>query len=87
MDGGISTLKLEVDGRTFAWLTFEIGPTMYGVPYHDGPPEVTADGHRIWHRESGSTIEDLTLSPSYHVRGRVHGWIRDGRWVDCGDEP
>lgn len=40
----------------------------------------------IWTHKSGSTIDDLTLSPSVRsVCGgcHVHGFVRDGDWLDC----
>lgn len=43
------------------------------------------DGRPAWKRVSGSTIEDLTLHPSYHLPNEpcgLHGWIRDGAWHD-----
>lgn len=52
----------------------------------DGPPTYI-DGHPVWQRQSGTTVADLTLSPSYLVPELVHGWIREGQWIDCGDIP
>lgn len=49
------------------------------------------DGYpmNVWKREAGSTIADLTLSPSFLVAPSVscpvgvHGYIRAGRWEGC----
>lgn len=73
------------------------------MPFHDGPlvkiPRADGEGqHVIWHRDGGSTIADLTLSPSYLLSGQytdgagvvrkvptcgLHGYVRDGQWVPC----
>lgn len=88
LDAQIGKIKLgdgQDGGVTVDWLTFEIpGRGTFGIPFHDGP-SVKILGHAVWHRESGSDIGDITLSPSYHVPGHVHGWIKNGAWVDCGD--
>lgn len=63
-------------------------PTIGGAP--PSPSGLTSDGHP-WKRESGETIDDLTLSPSVLMRGKAshvdgklvpvecwHGFIRAG---------
>lgn len=39
----------------------------------------------VWKRVSGATVEDLTLAPSYHLPTScgLHGWVRDGAWVNA----
>ena len=39
----------------------------------------------IWKRNSGDSIENITLSPSFHLsRGcGLHGYIVDGKWRNC----
>ena len=44
------------------------------------------DGRTFWKRVSGSTVDDITLSPSILCRVpgcELHCWIRDGRIVLC----
>jgi hypothetical protein len=39
-----------------------------------------------WKKVSGSTVEDLTLSPSFLLKAPLcglHGWVREGYWVFC----
>ncbi len=54
---------------------------------HFGPCSEDAHGLRIWKHGSGSTIDDLTLSPSYLCRApeshRLHCFIRNGHLVVC----
>jgi hypothetical protein len=55
------------------------GPALTRIPHGDGTI-------LVWKHESGSTIDDITLSPSYLVRGQscnVHGFVQSGRWVPC----
>lgn len=57
------------------------------IPY--GPESIRFEvGKRsvlVWKHESGSTIDDITLSPSYLVQGacNVHGFVQNGHWVSC----
>lgn len=43
------------------------------------------EGGPVWKRDSGSTVDNMTLSPSYHLPTScgLHGWVRNGEWVDC----
>lgn len=72
------------------------------IPYSDQPfHEVPRPGGgvvKLWQRISGSTLDDLTLAPSYHLTGRyideqgvehtvptcgLHGFVQNGQWVPC----
>lgn len=72
------------------------------IPYADQPfHEIPRPGNtpvKVWQRISGSTLDDLTLAPSYHLSGRyqdkdgvwhtvptcgLHGHVQNGRWVPC----
>lgn len=58
------------------------------IPFRAGPHGmVPALGREVlvWQLVSGSTVDDITLSPSYLVAscGGLHGHVRDGRWVPC----
>lgn len=37
-----------------------------------------------WARE-GETFETLTLEPSIHYPGHLHGWVEDGQWIDISE--
>lgn len=55
------------------------------IPYSDEGGNLP-DGRPIWKRVSGTTINDLTLSPSYHLRKQdgycgLHGFVRNGEWT------
>lgn len=43
----------------------------------------TIGGTLVWQRVAGSTVDDLTLAPSYHLQGHcgLHGFVRGGEWV------
>lgn len=47
------------------------------IAFHDGPSGRQPDGDVFWHRESGSTPADLTLSPSY-LTECMHAYVRGG---------
>ena len=54
------------------------------VPYCKGGGDLP-DGMPVWQHISGTTIDDLTLSPSYHLRKAdgycgLHGFIKNGTW-------
>lgn len=54
------------------------------IPYAD----TKAPG--VWACTAGSTIDDLTLTPSYRIVNdpngcRLHGFVRDGHWENCAD--
>lgn len=59
------------------------GPVSEMVVVPDGPSK----GRKVlvWKHDSGDSIDDITLSPSYLVRGacNVHGFVRGGRWSSC----
>ena len=53
----------------------------HGIPFRDGPARYEQVGGRktpIWHREAGSTPDDLTLSPSYD-NPCLHAFVRAGK--------
>jgi hypothetical protein len=37
------------------------------VPFHDGAPVADGAVGKLWHRVGGSTVDDLTLEPSYQL--------------------
>ncbi len=44
------------------------------------------DGRPVWKHEAGATVEDITLSPSYHLMKSdgycgLHGFVRNGNWI------
>lgn len=57
----------------------------HGIPFSDTGENI--GGRNIWKRASGSTIDDLTLSPSYNCTApethRLHCFIRDGQVFPC----
>lgn len=59
-------------------------------PFHELPdprcrPGGISRAIKVWQRVSGSTVDDITLAPSYLVPscGGFHGYVRAGRWEDC----
>lgn len=59
-----------------------------GIPYSDAPfHEVPGPDRpiKVWQRVSGSTIDDITLSPSFVVMScdGLHGHVVSGQWVPC----
>lgn len=81
LDAEIRSLNLGGD-QVVRRLLFSVDGVSCGIPYHDGPAQ-PVNGVNVWHRESGATLNDLTLSPSYHVPGKIHGFVRDGCWVSA----
>lgn len=66
------------------------------VPYSDASfhelqnpkPRLYEDGGgrvKVWQRTGGSTVDDITLTPSYFVSScnNFHGYVRNGRWEGC----
>lgn len=54
-------------------------------PLDGGPPIPFRGVERqptLWMRQ-GETFEVLTLSPSLHLVGHWHGWIRNGEVISC----
>lgn len=90
LEGEIRTVK-NADGSSVPWVWFNCpvcGEHLVGVPFsEDGQRVAYGTGTSIsWKREAGSTIDDLTLSPSILTRSgscEVHGYVRDGHWVGC----
>ena len=59
-----------------------------GMAFSDAPLHRVArsDGTIIvWQRTAGSTIDDITLSPSFLVYScdGLHGHVVNGQWVPC----
>lgn len=62
-----------------------------GIPHSDEPfheiddPSDPTRKIKLWQRVSGSTIDDITMTPSFVVQScdGLHGWIRNGEWVPC----
>jgi hypothetical protein len=52
------------------------------VPYSPTGTEKPRGIHLVWKHVSGTTIEDITLSPSFLVVQPcgLHGWVRNGHW-------
>lgn len=66
------------------WIAIPFTPTLQGNP----APELVLP--QCWKRESGTTFEDLTLSPSIWLHasdhdghGGWHGWLRSGELQTC----
>lgn len=84
----------QIGGQRFAALLF-LCPACGGhsqlIPYSDEDsayrswPEAGEDRSTpIWKRTAGSTVDDLTLSPSYAVPScDLHGHVVAGHWVPC----
>lgn len=56
------------------------------MPYGPEQERVRVGNHDVivWKHTGGSTIDDITLSPSYLVRScNLHGYVRGGQWVPC----
>lgn len=57
------------------------------IPFHDAASTRLRAGDRdvpVWQRTAGSSVADLTLSPSYLVPScGLHGHVVGGRWVSC----
>ncbi len=57
------------------------------IPFGPTATRLEVDGRQVlvWQLVAGSTVEDLTLSPSYSVPScsGLHGHVRAGRWVPC----
>lgn len=55
------------------------------IPFSDEPFHEVQGKIKVWQRVKGSTIDDITLTPSYLVVscGCFHGYVRDGQWVEC----
>lgn len=57
------------------------------IPFSDAPCHKVRAGDRevlVWQRVSGSTVDDLTLAPSFLVPScSLHGFVRAGRWEPC----
>ncbi len=55
------------------------------IPFH--PTLISLKDLCVWTQKSGSTIDDLTLLPSYILTGSsscgLHGYVRGGEWVDA----
>lgn len=83
-------------------LLFELDDRLHAVPFVPGRQDHhdlrvdLGDGetapYRVWGHVSGSTIDDLTLSPSFLAyeplpdggrRELCHGFVRSGRWEPC----
>jgi hypothetical protein len=60
-----------------------------GMPYSDEPfhvlPRPGGGEIKLWQRTAGSTIEDITMAPSFVVPScdNLHGFVRAGRWEPC----
>ena len=53
------------------------------IPYSPNGGQ-NSDGP-IWKVVSGSGLADFTFAPSYYLPTScgLHGWVRNGHWVDC----
>lgn len=66
-----------------------------GMPYSDAPfheipdprpqPAGGSRNIKLWQRVSGTTIDDITMAPSFVVPScdGLHGFARNGRWEPC----
>lgn len=59
------------------------------IPFEPGAADHRTDRHtHVWANPAGSTVEDLTLRPSYlstSSRCRVHVYVRGGQLQVLGD--
>lgn len=62
--------------RILVWFKNPIGPSGPGSGGLPVRPDVGPLAR--WTVVSGTTVDDLTLSPSINVHGDWHGWIRNG---------
>ena len=74
--------------RSAVWFTCPVCTGVVAGHYHIVPfgPEATrVNGSLVWKHESGTTIDDITLSPSYLVYtcNNLHGFVQNGHWVGC----
>lgn len=94
LDAEISRVEL-VPGFIADWLVFQCpnprcarGHSL-GIPFTEPDPRRAPGGVqrriRLWQRTSGSTVDDLTLSPSIVVQScdGLHGHVVAGAWVPC----
>lgn len=77
-------------GHPFKLLWFDWGGHQHAIPFDDVGsnlmvPNTDRVGLLVWKRVSGSTVQDLTLAPSYFCKSpeprRLHCFIRDGQIV------
>lgn len=59
------------------------------IPYQSGGG-VLPDGRPIWDHVAGTDVNDMSLSPSYHLMTSdghcgLHGFVRSGYWVGCAE--
>ncbi len=78
------------DGRLILWLRYPVSDPMWVEFYKEAPElnrgelvslPVTGDQHPVWQWDGSR--EAPTLSPSIHVIGRWHGFLRAGKLETC----
>lgn len=80
LEGEIRTVRVGDFRYRLALFRFE--GRQYGVPFSDAPFHEHPKAGKLWKRVSGSTVDDLTLSPSYWVKEppeyRIHVHVTKG---------
>lgn len=66
------------DGPCGGWIRIPFSPAIDGGP--GGQPTTRSDGRPgpVWKRESGTSIDDLTLSPSINAHECGHFYVSGG---------
>ncbi len=78
------------DGAQCEALLFVFREQTYLVPFAAERTVLPGIG-KVWKQTGGSTVEDLSLSPSYWVKSppecAIHVWVTDGVVKGLPDEP
>lgn len=75
---GRGTDERHAEGPCGGWIRIPFAPGVDGAP--DGLPTTRSDGKPgpVWKRESGTTVQDLTLSPSINAHECGHFHVQGG---------
>ena len=92
LEGELRTLEAP-DGTVVPALWFWVAGEVFVVPFEDASRTIRDSTGKalllVWRRVSGSTLDDLTLAPSYRVdcgNGRLlHGEVVAGAWEPSAD--
>jgi hypothetical protein len=75
--GNLLLISCQGDHGCGGWIGVPFRPGIDGAP--DGEPN--RPGGYVWTRESGTTIDDLTLSPSINAHECGHFHVKNGEIV------
>lgn len=85
LDAEIRSVRIGVNGPRLDWLFWVYQGNQHGMPFRPGGGQER--GQNVWDHVSGSTIDDLTLAPSYWCRApeshQLHCFIRNGHLELC----